>query len=188
MSWQDLIDFEETHEIFTEYPYAIRKKSTGLILSESLNGDNYYCVSINGKSVKKHRLVAKQFIPNPYNLPCVDHINRDRTDNHLFNLRWCTSSENAYNRTSSNNNIYTYVDYDEAPNDLLEIVNYGKHEYKNYFYSPSEDQFYYKNDLKLRIIIINYDKKENPFICVIDKMRKKRQIYCNKFKKLYGLV
>lgn len=44
-----------------------------------------------------HRLVAQAFIPNPDNLPVVDHINGDRSDNRVENLRWATYSDNATN-------------------------------------------------------------------------------------------
>ena len=44
-----------------------------------------------------HRLVANAFIPNPNNLPCIDHINTLRDDNRVANLRWCTRKENANN-------------------------------------------------------------------------------------------
>ena len=41
-----------------------------------------------------HRLVAQAFIPNPDNLPCINHINGIRHDNSLSNLEWCTHRHN----------------------------------------------------------------------------------------------
>jgi hypothetical protein len=45
-----------------------------------------------------HRLVALCFIPNPENKPHIDHINRDKDDNHMTNLRWTDHSHNEANR------------------------------------------------------------------------------------------
>jgi len=49
------------------------------------------------KLMRIHRVVATAFIPNPNNLPQIDHINRDRADNRVSNLRWCTLKENMNN-------------------------------------------------------------------------------------------
>jgi len=65
----------------------------------------YVCVGLshNSKSYQKtvHRLLALTFIPNPENKPCVDHIDRDRTNNNLDNLRWATIQENNNNKTQN---------------------------------------------------------------------------------------
>lgn len=50
-----------------------------------------------GKKEFVHRLVAMAFIPNPDNLPQVDHINTDKLDNTVENLRWVTAKQNCWN-------------------------------------------------------------------------------------------
>ena len=53
-----------------------------------------------------HRLLGLTFIPNPENKKCIDHINRDRTDNRLENLRWATYKENNQNKETPTGGIY----------------------------------------------------------------------------------
>lgn len=44
-----------------------------------------------------HRIVAEAFIPNPFGKPQVDHIDRNKLNNIVSNLHWCTGSENMLN-------------------------------------------------------------------------------------------
>lgn len=70
----------------------------GRILKQQLDGHGYLYVSfgMNGKQVtlKVHRAVASSHLPNPNNLPEVNHIDCDPTNNRLDNLEWCTHQEN----------------------------------------------------------------------------------------------
>lgn len=56
----------------------------------------YYIQMANGKAAtkKSHRLVAEAFIPNPDNLPCVNHKDENRSNNSIENLEWCTTEYN----------------------------------------------------------------------------------------------
>ena len=46
-----------------------------------------------------HRLLALQYIENPENLPQIDHIDRNKQNNNLDNLRWCSQHTNRLNRS-----------------------------------------------------------------------------------------
>lgn len=47
------------------------------------------------KRLFMHRLVAMAWIPNPLNLPFINHLNCNKTDNRVANLEWCTKLQNA---------------------------------------------------------------------------------------------
>lgn len=70
----------------------------GRVLKQHLNKNGYMKVefTVNGKTVNLlvHRIVATCFLPNPDNLPQVNHIDCNRTNNRLDNLEWCTPQYN----------------------------------------------------------------------------------------------
>lgn len=71
------------------------------ILSDYADTSGYYHVILrvhpNSYNKKVHRIIAENEIPNPNNLPEVDHINGIKTDNRVSNLRWVSHIQNVNN-------------------------------------------------------------------------------------------
>ena len=78
------------------------KIGKGRFLKPSANSDDYLYVILCNDGIQKlkkiHRLIALHYISNPENKPEVDHIDRDRQNNNIDNLRWATRSENNSNK------------------------------------------------------------------------------------------
>lgn len=100
---------------------------------QRLNADGYMQITVgktgNRSQYRVHRMVAEAFIPNPNNLPEVNHKDNDRTNNCVDNLEWCTHAYNVQYAIDSGNHIST-TDITGSNN-----PNYGNHtlhdKYKN---------------------------------------------------------
>lgn len=60
----------------------------------------YRVIRLSGKDWRVNRLIAETFIPNPDNLPLVNHIDEDKLNNQVGNLEWCTHRHNITHGTS----------------------------------------------------------------------------------------
>ena len=93
--------------VFTNYEVSsvgrIRNSKTGRVLKLQPRKDGYVGVQLSKdgkiKNLLTHRLVALAFIENSLEKPDVDHIDRNKANNNIDNLRWSTTSENMMNST-----------------------------------------------------------------------------------------
>ena len=189
----------DSYEILNDFPFMIRKKANKRVLKESLNNYGYIQVNLNGKPYRKHRLIALQFLPNddPINNDVIDHISRDKTDNHLYNLRWCSSSDNSRNK-SSNKGVQT-VFVDDIPDDAMVVDFYNTRTERRvfdndkYYYwfdeTNNEDMFYAKiTDDIYKILHHNLTKGGNEFVSMKDINNRIVSVYINKFKQQHDLL
>lgn len=73
----------------------IRHIKNKIIRKTNLHYKGYPRLTINhARTEKVHRLVASAFVPNPQNLPQVNHIDGDKSNNYPWNLEWCDSFTN----------------------------------------------------------------------------------------------
>lgn len=123
----------------------IRNSTTGRILKPSVSTAGYLNVTLskNGK-IKNHaihKLVAKEFIENPDGKICADHIDRNKLNNHVENLRWVSSSENNRNRSIASNNSSGFKGvsfYKPSKKYVAHIYYEGKKHHLGYFHTAED--------------------------------------------------
>ena len=91
----------------------VRNEKTGIIRKGSKNSDGYLVVGLYKNGIRKffsiHRLMGIAFIENVNNCGEIDHVNRNKLDNRLENLRWVTRSQNTANRGKFKNSSSQFV-------------------------------------------------------------------------------
>ena len=112
---------EEEWKTIENYPnYKI--SNTGVVknaknkIIKQREKDGYYKLTLSDNNNPKdffiHRLIAIQFIENPDNFKIVDHINGDKKNNNISNLKWTDHSGNTKNWHSHKTNHNKVIQYD----------------------------------------------------------------------------
>ena len=99
--WKDIKGYEGLYQVSNKgHVKSLNYRRTGKegILKGRLDKDGYLRVGLCKNKKQKpfyiHRLVAKAFLPNPNNLPEVNHIDENKENNHVENLEWCDRKYN----------------------------------------------------------------------------------------------
>lgn len=115
VEWRDVVGYEGLYEVSDDGSVrsldrviiyegdnrrvAGARKYKGKVRRAGLDRYGYPKLTLTSDSVLKnftvHRLVAEAFIPNPDNLPTVNHIDEDKTNNNVSNLEWMTVQDNT---------------------------------------------------------------------------------------------
>ena len=98
LDWRPVSGFETLYEVSEDG--NVLSLRNGKILKPSIDKEGYYTHGLhNGKNNQKrlHRILAEAFLPNPENHPLIDHIDRNRLNSSLSNLRWVSHKGNRDN-------------------------------------------------------------------------------------------
>lgn len=162
--WKNVIGYEGLYEVSNFGNVRNVRRNTLLRFS---NNQGYLQVYLykNGirAGLKVHRLVAQAFIPNPYNLPQVNHRDENKTNNIAENLEWCDVAYNINYGHRTENAISTRVENGYADPDFigfgLDEKEYMKqynrvyrennreklNEYSKIYYQKYKEKLYEKN-------------------------------------------
>ena len=99
--WKDIKGYEGIYQISNLGQVKSLHNKLGqkeLIMKQNLKRNGYYQIRLKNNGKQKdyivHRLVAQAFIDNPMKLPCINHIDENKTNNNVENLEWCTVEYN----------------------------------------------------------------------------------------------
>ena len=106
----------------------VKNSKTNKILKPGTHTQGYKQIILykNGKSksFKVHRLVGNAFLENPDNKPMIDHIDENKANNNIKNLRWATSKDNSANQGKQINNKSGFkgVTFDKHANKYRALI------------------------------------------------------------------
>lgn len=177
--WRPIVGYEGLYEVssygrvrsldrYVKYSNGPIHLHKGMILNPEKDKDGYLQVILynNGKihQIKIHRLVAQAFIPNPQDLPQVNHKDEVKTNNSVDNLEWCNAK---YNANYGSRNIRRRETLIKNGYFNEENVGLSKEEYMKKYYQDNKDKikdnsrsYYQENKDKINEMRREYRRKK----------------------------
>ena len=209
--WRPVLGYEGLYEVsntgivrsvdrYVKNGHSSYRLHKGKVISLLKGEYGYIQVNLyyNGKNYKKyvHRLVAEAFLPNPDNLPQINHKDEDKTNNNVTNLEWCTAKyninygtrkdkvretaiKNGYwtgLRSGLSKKEYNHIYYQENTDKLKEYNQKYYQENRNSI--CEQKRSYYQNNMdKIKDNVRSYYQKNKDRICEQKKeyRRKKKE-------------
>ena len=115
------------------YKLNWKRKKIMRKIKQNCDKDGYLYFKYQNRLMKSHRFVAECFIPNPENLPCINHKDENKQNNCVDNLEWCTHKYNTNYGTAMerlvktrSKKVYQYTKDGEFVKEWFNVVEIGK--------------------------------------------------------------
>lgn len=105
--------------------YKLNWRNTGKMrkIKQQKENDGYLRFMCNGKKTMVHRFIAECFLPNPQNLPEINHKNEIKNDNRVENLEWC---DRKYNNNYGTRNKKSSESQKNDPKKSKKVLQFTK--------------------------------------------------------------
>ena len=184
--WRPVVGYEGLYEVsntgrvrsidrYVKTCYGSYRLHKGKVLSPGIRPDGYLVVSLQYRMFRVHRIVAEAFLPNPDNLPQVNHKDEDKSNNRVDNLEWCTAKYN-------NNYGTARIRAKETAIKNGYCTGLSKEEYRKKYYQENNDKIKeYRKEYSQKYYQENKDKIKDNVRSYYQNHKKE----CNERKKEY---
>ena len=160
--WKNVIGYEGLYEVSDKGNVRNVRRNTLLKLTKTYYGYIQVNLYKNGirTGLRVHRLVAQAFLPNPDNLPEINHKDEDKTNNRVDNLEWCDRkyNNNYGDRLEKSINKKIKNGYVNEEN-----VGLSREEYMKKYYQEHKKELYEKNKERKKELRKNNREKYNEW-------------------------
>lgn len=143
-SWKPVVGYEGLYEVNSDgairsvdrqYIDAMGRRVfyKGRILKQFMDVCGYLNVGLTKnhkmKTIKVHRIVAQAFLSNPHCYPQINHKDEDKTNNHVYNLEWCSAKYNSNYGTGKAREVIAFKANGSNCKPIIATTEDGKKEY-----------------------------------------------------------